>query len=633
MFQLLNKIQPHKFFLIAAIILGIVYNIVTPPLQVPDEYDHFRRVYHLSEGNFLPQKNGNRLGGEMPVSFKEFVLPYRHAATNLKYTLTTDIYKKSFSVDYDPINKKFDDFPNTSYYNVISYLPQTIAVFIIRHFEITNAKLYYVGRLAMFLVWIISMFFLIKTIPVCKWLFTMVVLLPMNVYLSNSFSADTVTNILSFTFVVLVLKYAFDEKEFNKKRLGILLLIGVLLALSKIVYVGLILSFFIIPISKFKNKKQYVFFSSILFIGSFIAAYLWSGVVVNYFTPYYEYDPAYRDYCCLSHCANYEMQKQHILLHRTYFFEVIYNSLFRHPYTYLAGYIGSFGNNDIPLPRPVLLISYLSILLVAFTEKSEKVFSVFQKLILISAAFLSFVLLLLSQHLTWDCVGEGIVDVVQGRYLTPLFPLLFFAFTNKYSKIKFNPGIIVIGLIVVANAYSFKIIFNRYLSESYVEKTEFYCGAEEVIDGGFYKTSNTKIFVEGALSQNDSVARSGKYSAMLSPASPYCFTYKFKNLNYGDMVEVSAWQKGSDAQMIFTGKGTKCGEFYLPYSDIAYEGEDGWKRMHYVFTMNIKCQISDSVQVTFFMWNPNKTKTYIDDLKLSVKKFGYNYLDHKAELF
>jgi uncharacterized membrane protein len=94
-------------------------------------------------------------------------------------------------------------------------------------------------------------------IPICKWLFTFLILLPMNIYISNSFSADTMTNILSLAFIVFVLKYSFDDKLFTKKRLFILLLTGVLLALSKIVYVGLILSFFVIPLAKFSSKKQF----------------------------------------------------------------------------------------------------------------------------------------------------------------------------------------------------------------------------------------------------------------------------------------------------------------------------------------------------------------------------------------
>jgi uncharacterized membrane protein len=619
--------------LFAAIIFGIIYNLVTPPLQVPDEYDHFRRVFHISEGHFLPEKKINRLGGEIPASIKKFVVPYRFAATNLKYSLDKQTFFDSFNDKYSNAEKEFDDFPNTSYYTPVSYLPQSIAVSIIKQFNCSVATLYYFGRLFIFLFWVWCMYHLIKIVPICKWLFAFLFLLPMNIYMSNSYSADTVTNILSFTFIIFVLKYAFDEQKINGKRIIFLITIGVLLALSKIVYVGLILSFFIIPLSKFNNKKQFAFYSILLFVCSFGAAMFWSNVVTHYFTPYSEYDPNFRDFCCLSHCADYEGQKKYILSHHTYFLKVIYHSLFKHPYTYLAGYVGSFGNNDIPLPRKVLLFSYIVILGIAVTEKNSKQLSVLQKFILISASCFSFVLLLLSQHLTWDCVGEGIVDVVQGRYLIPLFPLVFLLFTNSFKKIKVNLCLLIIVAVCVTNFSAFKIIYKRYLTDTSIEKLDFTCDAEKVNAAGRFITSDSTITLDGVSSKNDSVAKNGKSSVLLSEKSPYSFIYKFKNLNYGDLIEVSASQKGTGAQMIFSGKGNKCGEFYYPYLDIKYKEKNGWTKMHYVFTMNLNCQLGDSVQVTFFMWNPGKTKTYIDDLKFSIKKFGYNYLDHKAELF
>jgi uncharacterized membrane protein len=113
-----------------------------------------------------------------------------------------------------------------------------------------------------------------------------------------------------------------------------------------------------------------------------------------------------------------------------YFPKVIWNSLFKHPYTYLAGYIGSLGTNDMPLPKFILYFSYIFILAVSLLEKNKFKLNFKQKGLLLFAGVSSFIFLLLSQHLTWDCVGEGIVDVVQGRYLIPLFPLIFVSLYN-----------------------------------------------------------------------------------------------------------------------------------------------------------------------------------------------------------
>jgi uncharacterized membrane protein len=617
-----DHIQPHKFFLAVSIAFGIIYTIVTPPLQAPDEHDHFKRAYHISAGHFFPQKQGLRLGGEMPVSFKKYMIPYRFAATNLKYTLNQQTLINSFDVPLNDSEKEFDDFPNTSLYSPVCYLPQALAMFITRHFNCSPAFMYYFGRFFVFLVWAISMYCLVKIIPIAKWLFTFILLLPMNLFISNSFSADTVTNILSLTFVVLVLKYAFDEKQFTAKRLFFLVLVGIFLALAKVVYTGLILTFFIIPAHKFNSKKQILFYSSILFSCAFTAALWWSKVVMQYFTSYLTYDPVYRAFCCLSPCADYAAQKSYILNHGTYLFKVIYHSLFDHPYTYMAGYIGSFGNNDITFPKWLLPISYILILIIALTEKNPKSLSLFQKIILSGSSFFAFVLLLLSQHLTWDCVGEGVVDVVQGRYLIPLFPLVFLFFTNILSKFKINLQVFIIAVVFINNFIACKLIYNRYFTESYLEKLEFTCGAEEVNENGLFKTSNPEINLEGVSSKNDRISHSGRSSILLSEKNPYGFTCKFKNLSYGDLIEVSGWQKGEGAQMIVSGKGKNCGDFYYTNWDLKYKDNKGWSRMEYAFTMNQKCTAGDSTEVGFFVWNPGKTKTYIDDLKFSIKKFA-----------
>ncbi len=63
------------------------------------------------------------------------------------------------------------------------------------------------------------------------------------------------------------------------------------------------------------------------------------------------------------------------------------------------------------------------------------------------------------------------------------------------------------------------------------------------------------------------------------------------------------------------------GGYYTNW-DLKYKDAKGWSRMEYAFTINSKCTEADSTEVGFFLWNPGKTETYIDDLKFSIKKFG-----------
>ncbi|MFI5141972.1 MAG: DUF2142 domain-containing protein, partial [Bacteroidia bacterium] len=431
MLSTLKNIKPQLFFVYAATLFFIVFNLVTPPLQAPDEFNHFYRAYQISEGQFLPNKVDNRLGGEIPNCINKFVFPFDNAATEWRLTLSKKEMLNGFSIKYTKDTIKFKDFPNTSYYSPVSYLPHALALFITKKLHCSVATMYYAGRLLIFLTWLFCMFFVIKIVPVYKWLFTCICLLPMNIYVTNSFSADTVSNILSFLFIALILRHSFSENQFRFKDLLPLLIIIALLALAKVVYVGLVLIFLIIPIAKFKGKKQFFLFAASLFSVAFVFALYWSNVVMSKYTPYVDYNPAYREWICLTHYSNYYQQKAYILSHGTYFLKVIYHSIFNHPMWFLEGYIGVFGNSDIPISKWLILLGYIVLIFIALFEKNKFKFNLLQKAILFSAAFCAFALLLLSQHLTWDAVGETVVDAVQGRYLIPLFPLLFIMFSNQ----------------------------------------------------------------------------------------------------------------------------------------------------------------------------------------------------------
>jgi hypothetical protein len=227
--------------------------------------------------------------------------------------------------------------------------------------------------------------------------------------------------------------------------------------------------------------------------------------------------------------------------------------------------------------------------------------------------------LLLSQHLTWDAVGEGVVDVVHGRYLIPLFPLLFFAIGNYKLKTKINYSLLLAPLLVLLYGISAYKIVNRYYKGKCTEDVGLVCDIENSNADGQLATSNPAVFIQGGNLKTDSVAHSGKLSLLLSEGAPYGLTYKFTNLNYGDVLEVSLWEKGQGAQLVIAGKDGSCEKFYQQNGDTYYYDKKGWKKLYMKFLMTEKCTDSN---FSFYVWNPSKTKIYVDDLKFNIKKFA-----------
>lgn len=623
--QFLLKIKPQYFFVVAAIFFQWQFNRVTPPFQSPDEFNHFYRALQMAEGQLMPLKQDDRLGGYVPLSVRKFVLPYSNAALNLKYVLKQNEIDESLKVKYSPRDSVFYDYPNTALYSPISYFPHVIAIKVLKRFDVTVSTLYYGARYFTFLVWLVAMFFVIKMMPFGKWLTTLLLLLPMNVYITNSFSADTATNIIALLFIAYVLKLAYKQNKITYLNFFLLLALITLLAFAKVVYIGLVLILIIIPKKQFNNKWQHIIGTVVLFAAAFVITYFWSNKVLEFYTPYSNYNAKFKDGICLSNCANYYLQKDYIIHHKIYFLNVIYHSIIDHPITYFNGYIGLFGNMDIFISKNYIYVSYLIILFIALFERNEHVPTVLMRIVFVVAAFGAFVLLLLSQHLTWDCVGEGIVDLIQGRYLIPILPLLFFVLINRFNKIKYGQAVAVIVLVFVLHHVSAKAVNDRFFVESYDRKIEFFCDAEKVNDKDFYVTSNDSITLDVGKFRTDTVARNGKYSAFLNLWIKYNMTYNFKNLGYGDLVEISGWQKGNSGGFVVAGNGSNCEPFFLSNKTIHYRDSAGWGYMNYVFTVTEKC---DSSNVNFFVWNPDTTTTiFFDDVRFSIKKFNKNYLD------
>lgn len=619
MLSKLLKIKPQVFFIFTALFFELLFNIVTPPLQAPDELNHFYRAYQIADGHFLPERTKDRLGGQMPVCFNEFLTPYNYAATNLKYTFNKNDILRSFDVKFNGEITEFKDFPSTTTYSAISYLPQVLAMFIIKQFNCSVATLYYGGRLFSFIFWLFIMFTVIKLVPMYKWLFTLIILLPMNLYVANAFSADGINNFLTFLFVAIVLKHIFSEGIITKKDMLLFLLILSLLALAKFVYVSFILLLFLIPAKKFPNKLYRFGGFATIFITTLIIVSSWSRIYLANYIKVSEYDQNYIYNIGLSPCADHQAQKAYILEHGFYFFKVIYHSIFNHPQTFLKGYVGAFGQSDIFLPTWLYVLAYLLLLFLAITEFNKIVLSTFQKVVVFCAAFGAFTLILLSIHLMWDCVGEGVVDLVQGRYLIPIFPLLFVLFSNTKFRLNYSPIVLILPFTILIYLFSGKAIIERYYKESFTSRTEFFCDAEQEDKNGFYITSNPQIKLEKGAIVSNLEHISGHNSILVSNASPYGFTYKFKKLNVGDLVEVEAWKKGNGGQLVLSGQGSNCESFFLTTRSSLFTQKDGWSKMVFVFTMTKKCYNSEN---TFFVWNPDSQKVYFDDVKFSIKKFN-----------
>ncbi len=621
-----NIISPEVFFLLAAPLLFYYYNSKTPPLQASDEFNHFYRVWQVSEGQFLPYKENHRLGGYVPQCVDEFSLPFWWAATNLKYSLSEADINETKKVLYKDTLYTFKDFPNTAMYSPVSYAPQALGVYMAKKYAKTMSAIYYAGRYFAIVFWLVLIFLSIRLMPFGKWLFVLLALLPMHVYITTSLSADTVTNALAFFFTAYTLRIVYQKSRFTYKNLFVLALLLALLATAKVVYIALVLLLLLVPNTHFKNRTHWAMALLGLFVVSGLSAYYWSSaVVMKAYTPYVFYNPKFRDGVILSNCANYYLQKYLITHQPAYLASVVYRSITEHPGTYLNSFIGVLGNFDLYLDKRTTEWAYYLILVTALFNKANVFIPLWHRFVFIAAGVACFFLLLLSQHLTWDCVGEGIVDLIQGRYLIPIAPLLFLSLCNRKINMPVLAPVSTWLLLGFIHPYSLETIYYRYRIDKADEKFSFYCGAEQKDTMGRFLTSHPRVFLASINRQSAEVKKSGKYSVMLNQKNPFACEYRFSGLKRGDMIEVTAWQKGKTAHMALNISDSLLGTRYFADEKIWYTNPSGWGRRHIVWT--IKDSLSMNNSAIFFVWNPDVKEAYLDELNFSIRRYKKNYLD------
>lgn len=614
LFQSLAGLDPRRFFVLITLLCGAVYNLVTPPLQAPDEFNHFYRAWQISEGHWLPQKQGQRVGGEIPLGLVHFSEGYMYHAFHLGYAVESEELWMSLKTPLHKEQRVFRDFPNTASYSALSYLPQATAIFLLRSLGATPGVMYYGARWSAYLIWVLSVTLALTLLPARRWLFVLLALLPMQVFVSNSVSADTITNCLSFLFISLVFRFVFSSKRTLKIVWVGLVLLALSLVFAKVVYCGLILLMFVIPAERFGGTGKKLLFVSTTGIVCLVLLAWWSGTVMYYYIPTRDYDPAHLNAMGLSRCGDYEAQKNLILTQPFYFPKVVFNSLTAHPQTWLGSYIGYLGNSDVFLPTWLYVFAWGLILFVVFSDVVLPLRTNAKWIVCLSAG-LALVLLLLSQHLLWDCPGEGVVDLLQGRYLIPILPL-FLLLPGSVDRLRpFLPLVLVSGLLLI-QAMTVTVLWQRYLQGPPAKVQSLVCDMEKTESGRFV-SSNEKTELPGAEAQCQGGHGSGGKALCLSPAQPFALDLTLPELHKGDLLEAELWQQGEGALLVFSGGGTNSPQFYSAHALPSSE-EEGWTRIRCIFTATSDQQAGAG---KFYVWYPGKGTVKVDDLKLTFRQF------------
>lgn len=469
------KTAIHRVFLTASLVLGMVFLIIIPFRTAPDEYVHIANTYSYSNKIFgIKDKNGSvflRHGDDM------FLKTYDYDATNIfSYR---EVAEELFSLAPKGEGTVVKARNSTKVYP-LAYIPSLIGVVIARLLGLSKTGLLFLGRLFNLLFYSIGVMYAIKLIPFRKPMLTLVGLLPICLSLAASFSYDVFVITLSFIFLSLILRIAKTEGKIKIKSIIAPVIVGILLAPAKAIYIPMLLLVLLIPFKRYESKGKTV---AVLLTAILLAAFLWvsfntdslkSSIGVNpYETSESIYDEITANEVVYDVLANNETKQlftfSYIIHHIPQTVILLSRSIVDQSPVWIQGLIGGRLGEIIAVNIEinwVLIVALILIVLLSTIDDSKEsnILTKHSRLFMMS---IGSVVIILSFFvcISWTPISYTTIFGIQGRYFIPVVPLYLLSINSMNLKYKNKPTSVliycfcVVVMLVALNAFT--IIIRR----------------------------------------------------------------------------------------------------------------------------------------------------------------------------
>ncbi|MBL7813458.1 MAG: DUF2142 domain-containing protein [Saprospiraceae bacterium] len=423
-----------KYWSIFTFFVGISLVFIVPPFQSPDEFNHFYRIYQISEGQLSGEIDSTKtqLGGFIPSSLITVSTYYEYIPFRKSEITSLDTLKKYISTPLEKDKKEFKAFPNTARYTFTTYLPQILTFSILRQLDTPPILILYIARLITFLFWFVLVNIAVLKTPIFKEIFMCFLLLPSSLAINSTINADVINN--AFYFLIFMLFFRFREKThvITAKELILFSTLLLITSINKLVYFPILGLLFLVKSPQFGGMIKKIYFIGfnivlnlivVLVINSHVHSLIYPIKGNIDWTTYEGLRPGY--------CVNPDQQIQLILEKPVGFIiDLAIKSVYAINNS-LNSWIGCFGwESSIPNG----LEGFFCLLLLSFVLLIGKKFAFWERVFLQLIPLSMIMLFLLSQHLHWGEVGAYILDDFNGKYFIPIFPLFYWSFSGLLSS-------------------------------------------------------------------------------------------------------------------------------------------------------------------------------------------------------
>lgn len=453
----LNKIGMAKAVFGILVGLGILWNMVTPPISVPDEEYHLGQAWIVSDRILgVESENGDVLMVPEDINFVRYC--------QVKQTLYS-FYDHLFDSEYNDIYMPFDGQLSGSRVPGYAHLIPGIGIAIGRILHLNYEWIMLLGRMTNLLFTSLLIAFAVKIMPFGKKGIFALALFPMSVNLLGSLSYDGLNLALSILFFALCMNYICKKESIHWKNVLGLTLVAAVFVSIKVIYLPMVILCFLIPVSKLGSKMKWILGNGIICAGSCLIL----GIQrLSEITGMLGISSGGQ----LSTVAQQAGAEEFIELNRYTVGWVLNNpvdtikifirSIYEYGDSYLMTAIGS-RFNDVTISTILIFGLLLIFILLALGDNEE-----FGNKYLVSgtAAGISVMVIVLamaSMFFAFIDYGAYVITGVQGRYFLPLFLLFPLIINRKIVEIRLSAQYTLMKLFVVIDMVIFMAVFTETL--------------------------------------------------------------------------------------------------------------------------------------------------------------------------
>ncbi len=411
----------HINALILLLIFGVMFSLVTPVWDTPDEGVHNASAVLLSEGQLTAA------GGNIPDSYEA-----------IKQNNMKPLTEQTLSGTPQNPNSQYTPWGGGKFF--LGFIPQALGVGIAKLLSLDMAAYFYMGRIFNAIAYAILAFFAIKRVKKFQIFFAAVSLLPMSLIIAASYNPDGVTYGLGLLLCAEFTNMCFDRKrEIDWRQMLTFGIIAALLVMNKYTLGLLCLLPLFIPASRYVNKK-----TKWLWGFAILAACLIGSLLIVLWQTAGSGGGSSLTGDVNGQGASVTQQLAWILANPSAALSVYSKTI--------VGNLGAdlmqlftIGQLSYDVYSIFMLVYFAFLALVAFSyarqDYREQMCENNVSLSLVSRGMVllcilgSVLLTYIALHLTWTPVGADTILGVQGRYYVPLLALLPFIGQNSWPRV------------------------------------------------------------------------------------------------------------------------------------------------------------------------------------------------------